>query len=229
MIGIIIELAISWLLLWLFAKNNLNALGFKPTKNRIIILGTGLLLSGICCIIYHLLKTSLSGNNWILNKQLPLAIIPKSIWWTFASVLSEELIFRGAILYLLVKILGIKAACIISAVSFGIYHLFSYNAFGNPVQMTVVFLMTAVFGLVLAYGFAKTRSLYLPVGLHFGWNLFNIVFFSSGPLGPQIFLKTNTNQLQGTASLVLCLFQITALPLLTWLYLRYLEKRNLVI
>ncbi|WP_300663069.1 CPBP family intramembrane glutamic endopeptidase [Fluviicola sp.] len=228
MTGILIGLAISWLLLWFFAKENLGVLGFAPTRSRIIMLGTGLLLSGVCCILYHLFKTSLAGNNWILNKQITPAIVLKSTWWTFVSVLFEELVFRGVILYLFIKIWGIKPACILSAVSFGIYHLFSYNAFGNPVLMVVVFLMTAILGLALAYGFAKTQSLYLPIGLHFGWNFFNIIIFSSGPLGAQLFIKANTNELQGIASLAVLLFQITALPLLTWWYLNYIKKRKLV-
>ncbi len=228
MIGIIAELAISWLLLWLFAKKNLNALGFTPTKNRIITLGMGLLLSGVCCVLYHFLKTSLADNSWILNKQLPLVILLKSTWWTFVSVLFEELIFRGAVLYLFMKAFGINTACILSAVSFGIYHLFSYNAFGNPVQIIVVFLMTAIFGLALAYSFARTQSLYLPVGLHFGWNFFNIVVFSSGPLGAQLFVKANTNELQGMTSLAVLLFQVAALPLFTWWYLNHLKKKKLV-
>lgn len=45
MIGIIAELAISWLLLWLFTQTNLEALGLLPSKNRLINAGIGLLLS----------------------------------------------------------------------------------------------------------------------------------------------------------------------------------------
>jgi hypothetical protein len=35
MIGIIIQLAVSWLIIWLFEKNNLSVLGFRPTKQRL--------------------------------------------------------------------------------------------------------------------------------------------------------------------------------------------------
>ncbi|MDX8568919.1 CPBP family intramembrane metalloprotease [Elizabethkingia sp. HX XZB] len=225
MVGIIVELAISWLLLWLFAKTNLEALGLLPSKNRLINVAIGLLLSGICCILYHVLKTYPADNGWILNKQISFVVILKSTWWTFKSVLFEELIFRGAILYLLTKVLSVKTACILSAVSFGIYHLFSYNAFGNPVQMVIVFLMTAILGLALAYSFTKTQSLYLPVSLHFGWNYFNIVVFSSGPLGSQLFIKANTNKLQDGLSLAILVFQTIALPLLIWWYLSYISRK----
>lgn len=78
MIGIIAELAISWLLLWLFAKTNLEALGLLPSKNRLINAGIGLLLSGTCCILYHVLKTYPADNSWILNKQISFTTILKS-------------------------------------------------------------------------------------------------------------------------------------------------------
>jgi hypothetical protein len=34
MIGILVQLAISWILLWIFQKENLGVLGFKPTRKR---------------------------------------------------------------------------------------------------------------------------------------------------------------------------------------------------
>jgi membrane protease YdiL (CAAX protease family) len=226
MIGILAELIISWLLLWFIEKKHLSVLGLKPTKSRIINLSAGLLLAAFSCTIYQVMTTAFANNSWSLNKQLTLQTILVSSWWTLKSVLFEELIFRGALLYIAIERLGIRKACILSAVCFGIYHWFSYNAFGNPVQMIIIFFMTAIFGLVLAFAFAKTTSLYLPVGLHFGWNLFNIVVFSNGPLGQQIFIKTNENQLQGILSLFVFLFQIFALPLLTYLYFKKFLKGN---
>lgn len=145
---------------------------------------------------------------------------------TLKSVLFEELIFRGALLYIAIKKLGIKKGCFLSSVCFGTYHWFSYNAFGNPVQMVIIFLTTTIFGLMLAFAFAKTKSLYLPVGLHFGWNLFNIVVFSNGPLGQQIFIKTNENHPQGFLSLFVFQFQVFALPLFTYLYFKRFLKGN---
>jgi hypothetical protein len=35
MLGIIIQLAASWLIIWLFEKNNLSVLGFRPSGRRL--------------------------------------------------------------------------------------------------------------------------------------------------------------------------------------------------
>ena len=146
--------------------------------------------------------------------------------WTLVSVLYEELIFRGALLYIAIKKLGVTKACILSAVCFGIYHWFTFNVFGNPFMMIITFLMTAIVGLSWAFAFAKTNSLYLPIGLHFGWNLFYMVVFSNGTMGQAILVRTNGNQLQGILSLLVFLFQVFALPLLTFWYLNWLSKKQ---
>ncbi|ASK31790.1 CPBP family intramembrane metalloprotease [Chryseobacterium sp. T16E-39] len=226
MIGIIAELIISWFLLWIIDRKNLSVLGFKLYRKRIHQLGAGFLLAVICCSLYHLMSVNFTDNSWVLNKKVTGYIVLISLWFTVKSVLFEELIFRGALLYLAIEKLGIKIACILSAVSFGIYHWFSYNAFGNPFQMGIIFSMTAIFGWILAYAFAKTGSLYLPIGLHLGWNLINIVIFSNGPLGDQILVKANENKLEGLLSLFVFIFQILALPVLTYWYLRYIKPKT---
>jgi membrane protease YdiL (CAAX protease family) len=120
----------------------------------------------------------------------------------------------------LIEKLGAKTACIISAIAFGVYHWFSYNAFGNPVQMTVIFFMTAIWGWMFAFAFAKTKTLYLPVALHFGWNLVSTVIFSQGPLGNQLLVSSSSEKLDGFLSWVLFAFMVFALPLIVYWFLR---------
>ncbi|KPE49954.1 CPBP family intramembrane glutamic endopeptidase [Chryseobacterium indologenes] len=226
MIGLIAELVISWLLLWFIVKQNLSVLGFKPSRSRLTQLFTGIFLAAVCCIIYHVTSKISANNNWKLNQQISFLILLPGLWWVLKSVLFEELIFRGALLYVAIEKLGVKKACLLSAACFGIYHWFSYNAFGNPFQMVIIFVMTSVFGYMLAYAFAVTKSLYLPVGLHLGWNLFNILVFSNGPLGNQILIRANENKPEGILSLIIFLFQIFGLPLLAFWYLKYLKSKD---
>jgi len=226
MAGIIVELIISWLLLWFISKKHLSVLGFRPTKSRVTNLGVGLLIAASCCTIYQMMTTAFVNNSWILNKQVTAKAILESSRWNLVSVLYEELIFRGALLYIAIKKLGVTKACILSAVCFGIYHWFTFNVFGNPFMMVITFLMTAIVGFSWAFAFAKTSSLYLPIGLHFGWNLFCMVVFSNGSSGQAIFVRMNENQLQGLLSWLVFIFQVFALPLLTFWYLDRLSKKQ---
>jgi uncharacterized protein len=221
MMGILIQLTISWVLLWLLDKKDLTVLGLKPTTERLLNFLFGFIVSASVCTIYCLTTTFLTNNTWTINTDFSTRNFLSSTWWTANSVIFEELIFRGALLYLLIQKTNERTACFISAFSFGVYHWFSFGVLGNSVQMIYVFISTGIWGLMFAFAFSRTKSLYLPTGLHFGWNLFNIVVFSQGPLGHQLLLNSNNEQrLTGLPSIGLQLFQIFGLPIIAYIYLR---------
>lgn len=227
MIGLIVELAVSWLLLWLLERKHLSVLGFAPTASRLFQLVGGFFVAAIFCSIYSLLTSSLTANTWSMDSDFSLKQWASSSWWTLKSVLFEEFIFRGAILFVLIQKTSIKTACWISAVAFGFYHWFSFGVIGNPVAMVYVFISTGLWGLMYSWSFAKTKSLYMPVGLHFGWNLFNIVVFSQGPLGKQFLVNSNNGQrLEGYPSLAMAIFQVFGLPLVVYLSLIKTGKKQ---
>ena len=226
MLGLIVELIISWLLLWIFFKQSLLVLGIIPTQSRLFNLFFGFLIAATCCTVYYLSFTFLTTNNWTVNSEFTGHKLLASSWWTLNSVLYEELIFRGALLYILIKKFGIKTACIISAICFGVYHWFTSGTMGNPLQMTFVFVMTGIWGLMFAMAFAGTKSLYLPIGLHFGWNLISTVIFSQGPLGNQLLIISGEQKLGGALSITVFIFQLFAVPIITYWYLRLLSKKQ---
>jgi len=229
MAGIIVELIISWLLLWFICKKHLSVLGIKPTQDRVINFGVGLVIAASCCTVFQIMTTAFINNSWILNTTITATKIWEGFRWMLISVLYEELIFRGALLYIAIKKIGAGKACILSAVCFGIYHWFTFNVIGNPFMMAITFSKTAIVGFSWAWSFAKTGSLYLPIGLHLGWNVFQNVVFSNGSSGQQIFVRENINQLQGTASWLVFLFQVFALPIVTFWYLNRFKKTELYI
>jgi len=93
--------------------------------------------------------------------------------------------------------------------------------------MTYFFVSTGIWGLMFAFAFSKTKSFYLPTGLHLGWNLFNIVVFSQGPLGHQFLINSNSGQLlTGLPSTGLQLFQLMGLPIIVYIYLKKYRPTN---
>lgn len=189
MIGILVQLVICWLLLWVFEKKNLEALGFKPTKRRLRDFLVFFMVAIGCGVSGYLLRMWIAHFRYELNPELHAELILQGIWFTIKSVLFEELIFRGALLYILIKRMGVNWGIIISSVAFGMYHWFSHEAWGNPQQMIIEFLTTGSIGVLLAYGFAKSGSIYIPVALHLGWNVAVMVIFSGNTIGPQLFTE----------------------------------------
>ena len=224
MLGIIVQLIISWLLIWLFEKNDLRVLGFFPTKRRLFDFALVLLVTAIFCSIEILMKIFLAHQQWKINPAFTGKLLLDGTWWNIKSVLFEELIFRGAILYILIKKLGISKAVIISAIGFGIYHWFSYGIIGNVTQMAMVFVVTGAMGLVLAYGYAKTLSLYIPIAIHFGWNFTHIFLFSEGPIGNGLFLPAQPGPFKTDSYFLF--FTILLLPMISTLLINYLLLRK---
>ena len=224
--GIIVELIVSWLLLWLFFKKGLQVLGIAPTQSRLYNLLFGILIAAVCGTLYFLSFTLFTANKWTLHHEFAGQKLLASSWWTLKSVLFEELIFRGALLYILIKKFGVRTAILTSAVCFGVYHWFTTGALGNPLQMALIFILTGIWGAMFALAFARTKSLYLPIGLHFGWNFISTVIFSQGPLGKQLLVLNGEENLGVALSVVVFIFQLLAVPAVAYWYLHFLSQKQ---
>ena len=219
MLGIIIQLLISWLIIWLFEKGNLNVLGFYPTKKRLLAFALFFIVTALCCSSDFFMRMLFAKQQWELNPKLTANLMVTGIWWNIKSVLFEELIFRGVLLYILIKKLGHAKAIIISAIAFGIYHWFSHEVIGNPTQMAITFIVTGTMGLVYAYGYAKTFSLYIPIAIHLGWNLTSSFIFSKSIIGDQLFTQVKpVPEVQVGYFIYFC---IIIIPLLSAILINY--------
>ena len=202
MIGILVELIISWILLYLLERKNILSLGFFPISKRLKQFAFGFLITSILCIGVESLEMFLRSSSLHMNENSTTALILNMFWWDFKSVLTEELLFRGALLLILIERIGARKGIIISAVAFGIYHWFSFGIFGNIIPMFFVFIGTGLMGYAWALAFSKTKSIFLPLGLHLGWNFTFNTLFSKGPLRDGLLYSEGGNIISDWFSLI---------------------------
>jgi uncharacterized protein len=229
MIGVLVQLAISWLIVYFIEKKHLGVLGLKPNRTRLIDFFLFLLLAGACCSLGFVLKMIFLDQYWQVNPEITLKLIAEGIWWNINSVLFEELIFRGVLLFIAIQRLGERNGILLSGIAFGIYHWFSFNAFGNIPNMIFIFVYTGVMGLVFAYAFAKSGSLYIPVAIHLGWNVVQQVVFSTGPIGDQLLVRVSPEQgidIPQAIFFSIQLFNIVFTPPFLFLILRRMNKQE---
>jgi uncharacterized protein len=97
-------------------------------------------------------------------------------WGSFGAMLTtfglmcavasaEELVFRGVLFRIVEEMAGTWGALLVSALVFGALHLVNpdatvWGALGIAIEG----------GLMAGAAYAATRSLWLPIGLHLGWN-----------------------------------------------------------
>ena len=81
------------------------------------------------------------------------------------AAIGEELTVRGGVFRILEDSFGTAVALILSAALFGALHMANPGA--TTVSTTAIALEA---GILLGAAYAASRSLWLPIGLHFGWN-----------------------------------------------------------
>ena len=97
-----------------------------------------------------------------------------------AAAVTEELMFRGLLFRLVEEWLGTWLSLLLTGVLFGLMHLLNPDA--GLWGATAIAIEA---GFMLAACYAATRNLWVPIGLHFGWNfaaggIFSVVVSGNG-------------------------------------------------
>lgn len=158
------------------------ALGVGLDRRPLVNLTVGAIISALAMSAIFLVEWS-GGMLWI-TRVGPAAALVRDLLTFVAVPLTEELLFRCAVLGALLLIVRSPfVAVLISAVFFGGMHATNANA------SVLSVLSTTLGGLAYGAAFAATERIWLPLGLHFGWNYMQARVFgfsiSGGPVrGP---------------------------------------------
>lgn len=178
-----------------FDKKNLPSLGLNFDKHAIIDLFSGVINSAIVMALTYLIMLHFDliefvGFSWWTDDahstSFSLSVLPTAlaVLWSFMIVAWwEELFFRGIILQNIKEGLNMKWAIILSTMAFGLVHA------GNPNATVLSTVIIMIITLQLVYAYLKTKQLWLPIGLHLGWNFFQASVFgyaSSGHESPTL-------------------------------------------
>ncbi|MGA2211927.1 MAG: type II CAAX endopeptidase family protein [Bryobacteraceae bacterium] len=154
------------LALRIYERGNLAdiGLGWSPASRRNLSLG---MLGGIgAALVVVVIPLALRGADLesVPNEHFRWpSMLFVSILLLFGAV-GEEMLFRGYGFQVLVKGIGPFATILPVAVLFGLAH--SQNLNFGALALT----NTILWGVVLGYAYLRSGGLWLPIGLHFGWN-----------------------------------------------------------
>ena len=154
-------------------RYSLEDLGLAVSLRGLRELGAGVL--GGAAIALSIVGT-LWAFGWIVAAETDAVVggsIARGTWepaWGYAVFIlflgsaAEELLFRGYALQHLIRASNAWVAVIGTSVLFGLLHA------SNPGASRIGLVNTALFGCLFGFLLVRTRSLAIPIGVHFGWN-----------------------------------------------------------
>ena len=190
---------ISWFCLRFLERLPLAALGYAFHRGWLCDFSLGLAISGAMILLVVLIQFLGGGTQIRLNpewlqsggvpwRSLLLSIGLATLLLTVAASF-EEIVFRGYVFQTLVRDVPVAIPLLLLSLLFGLAH------WSNPSRTLFSTTNTVLAGIWLAVAFLKTRSLWLPTGLHLGWNWTMGVFFgipvSGLPLRKTVLLTTS--------------------------------------
>ncbi|MFN8463452.1 MAG: type II CAAX endopeptidase family protein, partial [Anaerolineales bacterium] len=171
-------------------KQSIESLGLKINRQALFDLLAGI---GVTFIQMGLIYVVMRSLGWLTFKGFawdvdPLGqVIGNTLIFLFVFVLvgwNEELLSRGYHLQTLASGFNLFWGVIISSTVFGFLHIF------NPGSSWVAVLGITVAGFYFAFAYLRTKQLWLPIGLHIGWNFFEGVVFGFPVSGLDIYPLT---------------------------------------
>lgn len=113
-----------------------------------------------------------AGVQLMMPPAVPLVLYQLVLvaWW-------EELVFRGYLFQNLIDGVGLAWSIVVTSLVFGFGHAF------NPEATLLSSVLIALITPQLIYAYLATGQLWLPIGLHMGWNFFQASVFGFAASG----------------------------------------------
>jgi membrane protease YdiL (CAAX protease family) len=157
-------------------KRSIASLGLRLNKQTVLDLLAGfgisfLLMTAVFVIEYALGWIKFESFAW--QNEPPSAVVWQTLDYTVGHTVGaykEELVDRGYMLQTIASGLNLPLAALITSIGFGIGHM------ANPNSSWLAAMGITFLALLNVYGYVRTRQLWLPIGLHAGWNIFQRSF-----------------------------------------------------
>jgi len=174
----------------LIDKRSFESLGLTLNLQALFDVLAGI---GIASVQMGLIYILMLGLGWLTFEGFawefdPINIVVINVSLFFVVFIfvgwNEELLSRGYHLQTIASGINLFWGVIISSAVFGLLHL------GNPNATWISAAGIFFAGVYLAYGYIRTKQLWLSIGLHIGWNFFEGVVFGFPVSGLDIYALT---------------------------------------
>lgn len=176
---LLVTIIVSFLFIRFIEKKDWSYIRLR-TDNKMKHFLSGILFSLIIVLVFTFI--TIITNQAELNLRLKpldniLFYLALTLFGTFVAVINEEMISRGYVLKTFESHINLISAVVISSALFSLFHFF------RPEITLLGFFNIFLMGCFIASLCIYYNSLWAPIGLHLGWNLF--LYFFNFPVSGQ--------------------------------------------
>lgn len=191
-ITLIIVLLLIKLTVYLLNKCGLpgNLVGSPVVRRVFVNLSIGTVIGSV---IILMLMTGLYLFNpfRIVNGNLHGWMLLRECYWYLLNNTIEELMFRGFLLLLLIRIVDWQRAALVMALPFGLFHLSYAGFFPEGFKMV---LTTMSLSFVFSYSFILTGSIFTAIAVHVSMNILNHAMLGLDGAGKAAYIPVFSNR-----------------------------------
>lgn len=167
-------------------KRDITELSKKGIVKNIVF---GILI-GAAIQILTLFVISIPGQLQIVSVN-PLSFVVTPLAVALSVAIFEEILLRGIIFRIAEEKLGSITALLLSALIFGGVHSM------NPGSSIISSLCTSIVGFIFGAAYVYSRSLWLPIAIHFSWNFVQSGIFGAVTSGNEKTSSLLTTEISG--------------------------------
>jgi membrane protease YdiL (CAAX protease family) len=162
----------------------------------------GFVLPGlILLILFSLGMAAIVATPWRFGLFDLISIILGTTGFTMVIALSEELIFRGMAIREWALKMGWPLATLFGGLFFGLAHMIGILPRIVALEGAWIIMSAVIASVLFTAMYIRSRSLWLPIGFHFGWNLCLQLFFGTTISGQGAEFGLVRTELSGPAPL----------------------------
>ncbi len=179
--GLIASAACNLLSLRIFEPLRFGDIGlwWSRSSARNLALGLSGGIGGAILVLGPPLALGVAHFTSVTNPDANIGTLAFTTLILLCGASGEEMLFRGYAFQVLLRSLGPFATILPTGVLFAALHSF------NPNATYIGIANTAGFGILFGYAVYRSHDLWLPIGLHFGWN-FTLPLFGVNVSGLRI-------------------------------------------
>ncbi len=150
----------------IFESRSLSDLGlhWREGTGRNLLTGIAVGAAGAVLLIAAPVVTGLAHFEPVPGSSFSGGVAIFTLALLFCGAAGEEIAFRGFPLQFLIRGYGAWISVVGIGILFGLLH--GFNPGATPLSMA----NTAGFGILFGVALLRSHDLWLPIGLHFGWN-----------------------------------------------------------